>query len=448
VRAQILYIGSTLPALSETFVYREVLALRDKRVPIVTASVRRQEEGLGDPRADALRAETIIVYGPGVLRLLKDAGSELVRRPLQTLQTVAMALGDSLCRAGMRLSARPKCMYQMLAGLALARRVRSRNVRHIHAHMAHVPTTIAMYAARQLGISFSFTGHANDLFPQRTLLPQKLRRAKFIACISKWHREFYRGFVDLPDERLPIVRCGVDIPPEPAQPKHSGGPPLIVSVGRLIPKKGFDTLVRAVAALNAAGCRLECRIVGGGPEQDQLKTLVEKLGVARVVSLLGPQPNTEARRLIADADLFVLPCRVDADGDRDGIPVVLMEAMAAETCVVAGDLPPIRELVWDGQTGVVVPPDDAAALATIIATLLADPDRRKSLARAGREWVRTEFSRETNIDRLAAVFRAVVPKAVPESQPERRRPPPIAGDREAAKRPTPDQVSDDPVVRA
>jgi colanic acid/amylovoran biosynthesis glycosyltransferase len=261
-----------------------------------------------------------------------------------------------------------------------------------------------MYAACQLGVPFSFTGHANDLFPQRTLLSQKLRRCGFAACISHWHRDFFRRIVAMPDDRLPVIRCGVDIPDIRAKERPAGEPLSIVSVGRLIPKKGFEVLIRSIAHLVGDGNRVLCWIIGGGPLHDHLDRLIEELGLGECVKLLGAMANDEVRRTLQDADLFVLPCRIDASGDRDGIPVSLMEAMAAGVPVISGDLPAIRELVMHEQTGLLVPPDDNRALADAIRRLLNDSLLRCSLGAQGRDWVEQEFSRDVNTRRLIDAF--------------------------------------------
>ena len=184
----------------------------------------------------------------------------------------------------------------------------------------------------------------------------KLRSAAFVPCISKWHRTFYRGLVpSLEEHQLPVIRCGVDM--DQFSPAESVGGSTILAVGRLVPKKGFDVLIRAVAGIDPAeNPGLTVQIVGDGPEEAALKELAAQVGVADRVSFLGARSNAEVREFMGQAALFVLPCQKAADGDRDGIPVVLMEAMARNVCVVSGDLPTIRELVADNKTGLMVPP--------------------------------------------------------------------------------------------
>lgn len=423
-RDAILYVGAVLPARSETFVYNELLALGARGVRIHAASVRTPEQHLGEQRLDALAASVIPIYGAGTARLVADALRETLAHPLRAAGVLAWLVADELRGKPLPLLRRLKLVGQALAALALARRVRPLGIGHLHAHMAHVPTTIAMYAARQLGIPFSFTGHANDLFRQQTLLREKLQRAAFVACISHWHRAFYRTFVNLPERRLPIVRCGVELPDRATATGHAdrqGVAPRIIAVGRLVPKKGFDLLVAALDRLR--DLPWQCEIIGSGPEEQRLSDQVRSLHLADRITLLGAAPHARVRQLVAQADLFVLPCRVDPAGDRDGIPVVLMEAMAAGVPVVSGDLPAIRELVHDGENGALVAPEDMDALVAAIRRLLTDAALRHNWGQAARAWVAQEFSLAGNVDRLwqalhACGARSGSMEATPQTQGE------------------------------
>jgi colanic acid/amylovoran biosynthesis glycosyltransferase len=401
---RLLYLASALPALSETFVWRELLGLRARGWTVHAASVHAPQRDLAAAELRALADEALPIYGAGTAALLLAATAELVTRPLYTLRTLLLAATDVLRATDAPWLRRLKGPWQALAGVALARRARPLGIAHIHAHMAHVPTSIAMYAARQLGVPFSFTGHANDLFQQRSLLRVKLRRAHFVACISHWHRALYRSIAALPDERLPVVRCGVATPPLPAS-RPAPARPRILAVGRLVPKKGFDVLVRAMGQLVASGRAVSCDIIGGGPQRGELATLVAALGLAEHINLLGPRDHADVQAALTMADLFVLPCRVDPSGDRDGIPVVLMEAMAAGVPVVSGDLPAIRELIRDGHTGRLVAGGDAHALAGVLAELLDSRTQRERLRREGYAWVADEFSFDVNLVRLEVALR-------------------------------------------
>jgi glycosyltransferase involved in cell wall biosynthesis len=271
--------------------------------------------------------------------------------------------------------------------------------------MAHVPTTIAMYAARQLGVPFSFTGHANDLFPNRTLLAEKLRRAVRVHCISDWHRRFYRSMVERPDGAYPVIRCGVDTQAYQATRPEPKGELVVLAVGRLVEKKGFDVLIGALGDIaRAGGPRIRACIAGAGEQESRLRSMIAGLPPDAEVELLGDTPNDVVMDLMAEADVFVIPCRVARSGDRDGIPVVLMEAMARGRCVVSGDLETIRELVRHGETGVMIPPGDQAALARTLTDLAEDRDLVERLGLAGRKWVAEEFDLRVNAGRIVTAL--------------------------------------------
>lgn len=406
----ILYVASILPKRSETFVYREVLALRAAGWNVRVASVHPPERNLGEPELDALADEAIPVYGTGLPRLFLDWFCEVLTRPVRTVSTFWRAHRDAWGPDGAKGLGIGKVFVQTVAGVALARRIRPLGIAHLHAHMAHVPTTIAMYAAHQLGVRFSFTGHAADLFRDRSLLTRKLEAAAFVCCISEWHREFYRGIAARPDEDYPVVRCGVDTTEFAVRelPADDPKPPLVLGVGRLVPKKGFDLLLDALGALKSAGVPFRAIIGGDGPEQGALTEQRKRLGLEEFVDLPGALTNRRVRELLRETAVFVLPCRVDASGDRDGIPVVLMEAMACGVPVVSGDLPAIRELVEDGVTGRLVPPGDAERVRSVLADLLGSATLRLELGHRGRARVEQEFSAAVNTARIGGALNRVL----------------------------------------
>jgi len=403
----LLYIGALLPMRTETFVYRELFALRERGWNIFPVSVNHPDRNLGDERLDRLADESTKIYVDGSVALLRRALGEAVRHPWRTASTLGFALR---CAVGPDVSGvkRLKILWQTVGAISVAQAARRQQVNYIHSQMAHVPTTVALMLSRQLGVPFSFTGHAVDIFRERALLATKLRHAQFCSCISHWHREFYRSLVPLPDERLPIVRCGVSInhfvPREPVARDHVH----IVAVGRLIEKKGFDLLLRALAKLSdptAAGFRFRCTIVGEGDDAASLAALSADLGLVDRVTFTGVVPHHEVRSYMQAADLFVLPCRVAASGDRDGIPVVLMEAMACQIPVIAGDIPSIRELVIDHETGLLAEPESVDALARAIGEFGRSSELRERLAALGRKRVLDEFTLELNVDRIEAALR-------------------------------------------
>ncbi|MBI4566711.1 MAG: glycosyltransferase family 4 protein [Planctomycetes bacterium] len=347
---------------------------------------------------------TAFVVYESRFRLLRATLREFVFRPARSTCTFWRAFCDTVMPGEPTpFVQRLKVPLQAAAGIGLASWLRRCHVGHIHCHFAHAPTTVGMYAALQLGIPFSFTGHANDLFQRRALLRRKLERARFVACISEWHREYYRAIVPRDPECYPIIRCGVETtawkPPDRAE-EHAG-PFTLLTVGRLIPKKGIDLLIRAVGSHSPGhGKPWHVVVAGDGPERSRLTNLARQCGCDDRFRWLGAVPNSQVHELMSQADLFVLPCRTDENGDRDGIPVVLMEAMACGLPVVAGDLPSLRELVEDGITGRLVPPDRPDLLEAVIEDLQRKPALRAKVAAAGRARVAAEFSLDMNVARL------------------------------------------------
>ena len=405
---RVLYMSGTLPVRSETFVYREILALRSLGIDIVTASVHAPTHDLDAGGVlDQMARDTIEIYSKGKFTLLKDALLEVVTRPLRSISTMTRCKLDAFFSKEVPISRKPKVIWQGIAALALASRIRDRQITHIHSHMAHVPTTIAMYTAMQLGITFSFTGHANDLFPNRTLLREKLKRALWVNCISAWHRRFYQSIVQRPDSDYPIVRCGVDTSAYEATPAPRQERLDVLSVGRLVEKKGMDVLIKSAGEIaKMGGPKLRVRIAGGGPQHDELQEIVEMLPPTAEVELLGDTDNETVMRLMCEADVFALPCRVAKSGDRDGIPVVLMEAMARGRCVISGDLETIRELIEDEKCGIMIPPGDQAHLTEALIALANDRDRVDELGRAARSRIEEEFDLTLNANRIIETMRA------------------------------------------
>ena len=408
--SSILYVASRLPCRSETFVYREVVALRSHGVRILTASLRQPESGLGEPELEKMAAESIVVYG-SFARLIADVFSEAVLNLKRTARTFLAAFRDGFWEENKQGVYIFKILIQAAGGISLSRRIRGLGVSRIHCHLAHAPATVAMYAAMQSCIPFSFTGHGADVFRDGSLLKQKLSRAAQVVCISRWHREVYQRIHARPVAQYPLVRCGVDTETQSAgsdarQAAIPGGEalPLILTVARLVPKKGVHLLVQALARLHCAGRRFRAVVAGDGPELNSLQKLAVHCGVSGRIEWKGALIHSEVTALMRGASVFVLPCVIADDGDRDGIPVVLMEAMAVGVPCVSSDFPAIRELIEDGVSGRLIAPADVKELARAIEELISDSSLRARICFGGREAVSSEFSTRLNGHRLLDVF--------------------------------------------
>jgi colanic acid/amylovoran biosynthesis glycosyltransferase len=390
----IAYVAAKFPLPSETFVYREVREMRRRGWKITTATLH--DHSSVQPGFEDLYESRIVVYSLG---MLAGTFAENLSHPIQSLKTLLLSIRDVFSPGEpTKLSVRIKLPIQALAALSLAHKLRPEKIQWIHCHFAHAPATVGMYAARQLSVPFSFTGHANDLFHRRALLSRKLQRAALVVCISRWHQKEYESIAPGISSKCELVRCGVDTSNWQPSENHPPSDRLrILTVCRLVEKKGADTLIESFAQLDQNKIPATLTIAGTGPCESRLRDLAKK---SPPINWLGDVDNSKIPALLAQSDVFALPCRTDSSGDKDGIPVVLMEAMACGVPVVSGDLPSIRELIDNQKTGILIPGGDATALTEALTKLAADPSIRHNLAQAGRQKVASEFSLAANVDRL------------------------------------------------
>jgi glycosyltransferase involved in cell wall biosynthesis len=402
----IAYISSILPARSETFVYREIRELRRRGWDVVCVSLNQPAESIAGLE-DLERGREIVYSGWG--GITGDLVMERMEHFVKTSKLDLVAQRDAFFPGETTgLSTRFKVFGQRSVAQSLAYRLRMRRVQHIHCHFAHAPTTVGMYAAMQLGVPFSFTGHANDLFQRRALLKRKLQRAAFINCISEWHREFYIGIEPSCAAKCHVVRCGVDVDSwkfDPGLKPPACLPIKILSVCRLVEKKGVDNLLRGLGQFARGGGLFELTVAGDGPQRGALENIAREEKIQQHVKFLGAVDNDRVRELLQQSDAFALTCRDDSSGDRDGIPVVLMEAMACGLPVISGDLPAIRELVSHDQSGLMVDGTDVTAIAQAVARIANDSALRRQLGDAGRRRVVEEFSLFENVSRIEKLLR-------------------------------------------
>jgi len=289
-----------------------------------------------------------------------------------------------------------------------ARVLRREKVTHIHAQWIQSAGTIGMYGAWLLGVTFSFTGHAADLFRNRVALEDKIRRADFIICISSFHRAFYKKY-GARDEQLHIAYCGIDVQhfAPRSRERRQGEPFQIRASGRLVEKKGFTYLIDACNLLADRGVPFECLIGGSGPLEEDLRAQVERLGLGDCVRLTGaPLKQEELPQFMHGGDVYCLPCVWAKDNDVDGLPQMLMEAVACGLPVISTRLSGIPDLVIDGKTGVLVEPGNVQHLADAVESLMNDPARAARLAAAGRQWVVEKFDISKSLQPLIALFRS------------------------------------------
>jgi glycosyltransferase involved in cell wall biosynthesis len=300
----------------------------------------------------------------------------------------------------------------------LAGAARRNGVTHLHAHFATAATAVARLAARLAGLPYTFTAHAKDIFHETVRpddLGRKLRGAAAVVTVSDFNRAHLRRTFGPAAARVCRVYNGLDLAHFPYRPP-ADRPPRVVAVGRLVEKKGFADLLDACAVLAGRGREFTCQVIGGGELEADLRSQAERLNLHGRVELLGPRPQSEVIAVVQGAAVLAAPCVVGADGNRDGLPTVLLEAMALGTPCVGTPVTGIPEVVRDGDTGVIVPEHDPPALADAIERLLADVALRVRLAERARRLIEAEFDVHRNAARIRALFAAAARRSEPALQ--------------------------------
>jgi glycosyltransferase involved in cell wall biosynthesis len=461
------YVLKGYPRISELFIASEIWRLEQLGLRLRLFVLKPADESAHHPVVDRIEAtpsylpETTSLSGVGARQWLREnfasfrpaLGRVGRRHPLRTLRAATAAAGQSIrARDGLR----PRSIYlkEFLQAVDVADRLlQARDVRHLHAHFAHGTTTVTWLASMLTKLPFSFTGHAKDIYRESLnpagLLRRKMRAASFVVTCTGSNQEHLRRVEPTADVHLvyhglnadfaallptapvhaPATAAGSEplrVDPAPAEraweraaaaagtatlaaDRDELSPLRIVAVGRMVPKKGFDVLVEAVAELTARGVELELVIAGeDGPDAAEIRRLVAER-CPDAVQFTGPLTQCELLALYRGADVFALACRVDADGDRDGIPNVMVEAMAAGLPVVSTAVSGIPELVRDGENGLLVPPEDPGALASALLRLATDVPLRDRLAAAGRDTVAERFDGDVLARRMAGLFRGGQP---------------------------------------
>lgn len=432
------YVLKGYPRTSETFITNEIYILETLGLKLSVFSIKKLEgqkhHAVVDsitapvtylPQASDLTGNSFLAWlAENLPKFLKYHGRLLLTRPASYLGALIECLRMSIKYRQHPLDGlRTVYIKEFLqAGYIADSVLNNPNIRHLHAHFCHGSTTVAMFASRISGIPFSFTAHAKDIYlPELNpgdLLQIKMRRAKFAVTCTGANQE-HLDARNLTTTDVHRIYHGLDIDhfnPEPRTERSANEIPTILSVGRLVEKKGFDYLVRACGILRARGVNFNCRIVGGSDKYAKvIRQLITDLQLDDMVSLPGAVTQEELLAIYQQGVLFALPCLVVDNGDRDGIPNVLVEAMAMEMPVISTDISGIPELITHQVNGLLVPEKDAVAMADAIESLLNDAALRQRLGKAARQTVCRDFnSRHTTIA-LKNLFDACLEDQVVES---------------------------------
>jgi glycosyltransferase involved in cell wall biosynthesis len=382
---RIAYLTGEYPRATDTFIQREVAELRKLGFEVLTCSIRRTSTAhhVGDEqRQEAKNTFHVLSATSSVLTSVRSHFKAVTCRPKR--YTRGLALAWRVSPAGWRAH-----LYQLIyfaEAVVLAEHLLKSGVQHLHNHIAKSSCTVAMLASTISGIPYSFTLHGPDIFfePTHWRLDEKIARASFVACISHFCRSQAMTFSDPQNwDKLHIVHCGV----EPARYALLGdrtGNNLLF-VGRLAAVKGVPLLLMALQNLLPDFPKLHLTFIGDGPERARLEEMAASLGVTSAVTFAGYRGQSEVAAQLQTTDVLVLP------SFAEGVPVVLMEAMAAEVPVVTTRIAGIPELVEDRVSGALVRPGDVAELTDALREILADEPLRKRYGAAGRKKVIAEF---------------------------------------------------------
>lgn len=408
---RIAYILLRFPYLTETFVAEEMQAVRSLGADLGIVSLLKPGPMPVHPLSEDLLPLTWYAPEPQMLALWKAQLHFLRRSPRLYLSLLATLLRQPY--PSEPLVSLLKRFLIFLKAVAVADHLVGSDTQLLHAHFAWLSGAAAWIAARLLDLPFTVTVHAFDIYShQNDLLRLVTGQADQVIAISEYNREQLAALHTCAEDRITVIHCGIDptrlqVREQQPQGRSDDSPLQILSVGSLVAKKGHAYLIAACQSLRERGLTLRCTIIGSGPEEAALRQQAASLGLEDEVLLLGARSHPETIAAYAQSDLFVLASVVGRDGDRDGIPVVLMEAGMMGLPLISTQVSGIPELVRHGETGWLVRPGDSIALADAIAALAADLELRNRLGRSARALVGAEFSIKSNALRLGALFDSV-----------------------------------------
>jgi glycosyltransferase involved in cell wall biosynthesis len=403
---RVAYVMSRFPKLTETFIFNEILAVEQHGARVDIYPLQRDPTGLAQPGAATLAARAR--YLPHLSRAI--LGSQLHflrRRPRAYLGALGTALRGTW--GSRRFFAAAVLYFPKI--VHTARLAAQDGVDHVHAHFATHPALAALVIGRLTGIPFSFTAHGSDIHIDRRMLCRKVAEAAFVVPISSANAEVIETECPGASSRMEVIHCGVDVSrfrprddPAEAPARPAGRAFTVLTIGTLHEVKGQRFLIEAAAVLRDAGLDICVEFIGDGPDAADLRHLASARGLSGRVDFLGRRTQDEVLERLWLADAVVAPSVPSRLGQREGIPIVLMEAMACGLPVVASRLSGIPELVRHERSGLLVTPGDPVELAGAIRRLVEDPDLRARLGQGGRAQVEAEFDLDKNARRLVDRF--------------------------------------------
>ena len=388
------YLFERFPSFGQTFCYREVAELGRQEIAPPIFSIRNpKDEPPQDWDARIIQRVHYILAEKELLEEVRYAAKE---------RQIGADIIAALDEWGRRTD-----FLRLYQAVYVGLRLQKIGIDHVHAHFAGMAARTAFWINKFFSIGFSFTAHANDIFSPRQFeigLDKLCDTARAIVTETDYAARFLRERFPHSADRVHRVYNGLDLA-KFGRADFSSGPPLIIAVGRLIPKKGFSDLIRACALFAERGKSFRCEIIGEGPLEKELRREIDELCLQNNVVLTGAKPQTQLRRCLAAANVFVLPSVTDPDGGMDNLPTVIMEAMATGLPVVSTNIGGIPEMVIENETGFLVQPGNAAAMADAIERVINDPSLAQRLGQFGYERAQALFSIGKNVRELCALIK-------------------------------------------
>lgn len=385
-RMKIAYITNCFGTQSHTFIRREIQQLEHAGAKIALFGIRKDPKGIGE-----IQKRTTYLYPISALSLLKSNIKYFSKSPAHYIKGLVAAI----ISPELSLPRRAKMAYHYLAATKTADHITSANITHIHAHFMNVSASIAMYASHHSGIPYSITVHSAGTFgtPHILGIPQKIKQAQHLVMISNYNIRYFDNISPC-IHKSTVIRCGLDISKFEFSPKRIDKQQTIklLAVGRFVEKKGFTHLIEAMQLALTEGMQLELNIAGDGPLKEKLQAQAANLGSA--VKFLGQQPSIEVRKLMLASDIVVIPSVTSESGEMEGLPVVIMEAMATGRLVISTIHSGIPEIVIDKKTGYLAEEKSPQQLVDAIKNALENSNEN-DIIEAAYDKVRNEFNIET-----------------------------------------------------
>lgn len=395
------------PRLSETFILNEIYLLEQLGLPLHIFAMRKPSDPKVHRRVSEIKAPVTYIpdyFWRHFFAFIISNFAMFFSGPQVYLQSFWFAISYSIRH---RDSATLKRFSQ--AAYLVHRGLPGNNIGFLYAHFANDPTTMTYFASRLAGLSYSISAHAKDIYlHEPSFLQKKISNACFLTTCTGFNATYIK---EMFADNLRVLRTyhGIDLDMYQVRKKTTvDALPHILSIGRFVPKKGFPVMIKALQLLREQGFEFRCSIIGDGPMKQEMDELIARYGLTESVRLLPPMSQTELFTYYHSADIFALACEVQKDGDRDGIPNVIVESMALEIPVVATRVSGIPECVDHEGSGLLVPEKDPRKFADALARLLVSPALRHSYGKAGRKIVESEFDARGNIRQIADALQAAM----------------------------------------